>query len=182
MKRITVFGGSKPGEADYEQALHLGKLLGQAGYTVITGGYYGTMEAVSRGAAENGAHVIGITVGEMEAKRNVRANAWVQKEMSYPTLRQRLFALIEECDAALALPGGPGTLAEIAEMWNHILTGSISPRPLILIGAGWQAVFETLFREFGGYMPEEPRRWLQYAANIDEAVDHLKAWSSGPAH
>ena len=55
-KRITVFGGSqpKPGDEDYQQALRLGALLGSAGFTVLTGGYVGTMEAVSRGAAENG--------------------------------------------------------------------------------------------------------------------------------
>jgi predicted Rossmann-fold nucleotide-binding protein len=51
--RVTVFGGSKPkvGESAYEDAFQLGSLLGKAGYTVLTGGYIGTMEAVSHGAA-----------------------------------------------------------------------------------------------------------------------------------
>jgi hypothetical protein len=107
MKRVTVFGGSNPGERDYEQALQLGRLLGLAGCTVLTGGYIGTMEAVSRGAAEGGGHVVGVTCDEIEAWRPVRPNPWVQEEMRYPTLRQRLFALIENCDAAIALPGAP---------------------------------------------------------------------------
>ena len=109
--RITVFGGSqpKPGEPAYEDALRLGSLIGQAGYTVLTGGYIGTMEAVSRGAAEAGGHVIGVTCDEIEAWRPVKPNPWVTEEMRFPTLHQRLFALIDNCDAALALPGGVGT-------------------------------------------------------------------------
>jgi len=50
----------------YQEALELGRLLGTAGFTVLTGGYVGTMEAVSRGAAESNAHVIGVTCDEIE--------------------------------------------------------------------------------------------------------------------
>jgi hypothetical protein len=59
---VTVFGGSepKPGDQAYKDALLLGSLLGSGGHTVMTGGYMGTMEAVSRGVAEAGGHAIGI--------------------------------------------------------------------------------------------------------------------------
>lgn len=65
---IAVFGGSQPKEGDpaYAEAYELGSLLAQAGHTVLTGGYIGTMEAVSRGAAEAGGHVIGVTCEEIE--------------------------------------------------------------------------------------------------------------------
>ncbi len=120
--RITVFGGSqpKPGDPVYQQALHLGELIASSGYIVLTGGYIGTMEAVSRGAAEAGGHVIGVTCDEIEAWRPVRPNPWLTEEMRFPTLRQRLFALVDNCDGALALPGGVGTLAEISLMWNQL--------------------------------------------------------------
>ena len=170
MKRVTVFGGSNPGERDYEQALQLGRLLGLAGCTVLTGGYIGTMEAVSRGSAESGGHVIGVTCEEIEAWRPVRPNPWVQEEMRYPTLRQRIFALIENCDAAIALPGGPGTLAEVAITWNHLLTGAISPRPLILVGPGWQEMMDQFYRSFDGYVPERQRKWLIFAGDVQEAA------------
>ena len=112
-KRVTVFGGSTPraGEPAYEEALQLGRLLGQKGCVVLTGGYIGTMEAVSRGAAENSGHVIGVTCDEIETWRQVGPNKWVQEELRFATLRERLYALIENCDAAIALPGGIGTLA-----------------------------------------------------------------------
>ena len=60
---VTVFGSNAPkeGEADYEQARALGRELAQSGYVVATGGYFGTMEATSRGAKEAGGHVIGVT-------------------------------------------------------------------------------------------------------------------------
>jgi hypothetical protein len=173
--RVTVFGGSNPGKDDYEQALRLGRLLGAAGHTVLTGGYIGTMEAVSRGAAESGGHVIGVTCDEIEAWRPVGPNAWVQEEMRFPRLRDRLFALIEFCDAMMALPGGAGTLAEITLTWNHLLIGALPAKPLILIGQGWQATFEALYRSQDGYIPQPQRRWVQFASSIEEAVMSIEA-------
>ncbi|MEJ2599631.1 MAG: LOG family protein [Anaerolineales bacterium] len=178
MPHVTVFGGSlpKPGDEAYQQALHLGVLLGSAGYTVLTGGYIGTMEAVSRGAAENGGHVIGVTCEEIEAWRPVHANPWVQEEMRFKTLRQRLFALIEYCDAAVVMPGGIGTLAELGEMWSHLQTGGITPRPLILVGAGWRDVMEQFFKSFGGFVPDKYRQILSFAEDVDRAFAMLQSW------
>ena len=173
---ITVFGGSKskPGEPAYEEALELGRLLGGAGCTVLTGGYIGTMEAVSRGAAEAGGHVIGVTCDEIEAWRPVSPNRWVQEEMRYPTLRQRLYALIDKCDAALALPGGIGTLAEIAIMWSQLQTGATAPRLLILIGAGWQATLEAFFDTLGEYTADQHRQLIAFAPDVKTAFQILQ--------
>lgn len=175
MKNITVFGGSRPrpGEEAYEQALRLGQALGRAGLTVLTGGYIGTMEAVSRGAAQTGGRVVGVTCAQIEAWRPVNPNPWVQEERRFATLRERLLALIDDCDAALALPGGAGTLTEISMMWNQLLTGAISPRPLILIGPTWQAVFEEFFNQLGEYVPADQRAWLSFASDEAEAVRML---------
>jgi hypothetical protein len=178
-KRITVFGSAnaQPGDPLYQDSLLLGRLLAEAGYTVLTGGYIGTMEAVSRGAAEAGGHVIGVTCAEIEAWRSVRANPWVMEEMRFETLRERLLALIEECDAALALQGGIGTLTEIATMWNHLLTDAIHPRPLIAIGPGWQAIIEQFYAQMGRYIPQSQRQWLEFAPDVTNAVALLaKKW------
>jgi len=173
IKRVAVFGGSRPSEEDYEQALLLGRLLGRAGFTVMTGGYIGSMEAVSRGAAENGGHVIGVTCNEIEAWRPVEPNPWVKEEHRYKTILERMFTLIDGCDAALTLPGGPGTLAEVAVMWTHLLTGAITPRLLILIGEGWRETFDHFYCAFGGYIPIEQRRWIMYTKKVEEAVSIL---------
>jgi len=172
---VTVFGGSRPNPQDYEQAYHLGQMLGQAGHTVLSGGYIGTMEAVSRGAVEAGGHTIGVTCDEIENWRPGRPNQWVTEERRFACIRERLFALIEGCDAAIALPGGPGTLAEIAMMWTHLLLQAIKPRPLILVGPGWRAVIDSLYASMGEYTPDEQRRWLSFAASVDEAMALIRA-------
>jgi uncharacterized protein (TIGR00730 family) len=168
---VTVFGGSspKPVEPAYQEAQRLGTLLGKAGYTVLTGGYIGTMEAVSRGAAEAGGNVIGVTCEEIEAWRPGGANAWVSEERRFPTLRERLFTLIDSCHAAIALPGGPGTLTEISLMWNQMITRSLSPRPLILVGPGWKATFESFFNNLESYIPTSQRELIKFSPDVDDA-------------
>jgi uncharacterized protein (TIGR00730 family) len=174
---ITVFGGSEPknGEKAYEDALRLGRLLGAEGYTVLTGGYIGTMEAVSRGAMESGGYVIGITCDEIEHWRPVTPNQWIHEERRFPTLRQRLFSLVEDCDVALALPGGIGTLAEISIMWSHMQTQSIAIRPLVLIGPGWSTMISTLYTTFGDYISDKYRSLLNFTPDIDTTVEYIRS-------
>lgn len=172
---VSVFGGSQPkeGSAAYAEAQELGKLLAQRGHIVLTGGYVGTMEAVSRGAAEAGGHVIGVTCSEIERWRAIIANHWVKEEWKKETLIERLQALIENCDAALALPGGPGTLTEISLTWNLMIIGVLHRRPLILIGNGWQSVFDRVFQKLGDYSPQSQRELLQFAPDGQSAVEML---------
>jgi uncharacterized protein (TIGR00730 family) len=179
--RITVFGGSAPkaNEPAYQEAYILGKLIAEAGHTVLNGGYIGTMEAVSRGAYEAGGHVIGVTCNEIEVWRPVAPNPWIKEEIRFATVRERMFKLIEGCDAAFALPGGVGTLAEIAVTWNQIQTLAISPRPLILIGVRWKEMFEGWFAVNGAYVPPVHRRLVTFAPDVHEAFNQL-ARLSGP--
>jgi uncharacterized protein (TIGR00730 family) len=174
--RITVFGGSqpKPGEPAYQDAYHLGQLIALAGHTLLTGGYIGTMEALSRGASEAGGHVIGVTCDQIEAWRPVKANAWVQEDWHMATFQERIFALIENCDACLALPGGIGTLAELVLTWNLLLTRILPPRPLILIGQGWEDVINELLNQQGKYIPQDQHGWISYATDVDTAFQQLQ--------
>ena len=173
---ITVFGGAQPKEglAAYEQASELGALLAQSGHSVLTGGYMGTMEAVSCGASEAGGHVIGVTCIDIEEWRKSKPNQWVKEERRKQTLMERLSGLIEGCDAAIALPGGAGTLAEISLMWNLMIVESLPPRPLILVGSGWQSTFAQFFNEFNTYMPIHQRELLYFAEDVKTAVEKLK--------
>jgi hypothetical protein len=142
---------------------------------VLTGGYIGSMEAVSRGTAEADGHAIGVTCQEIEDWRPVRANPWVSEERRFPTLRERLFALIDECEAAIALPGGIGTLAEVSVLWSHLQTGAISPRRLILVGEGWKTVFETFWNMFDGQVAPKYRSLLTFAPDAEQAVHLLES-------
>ncbi len=176
--KVAVFGGAapKPGDEVYSQAMSLGRLLAQQGHTVMSGGYVGVMEAVSRGASEAGGFVIGITCNQIEQWRKSKANEWVKEEHKFETLRERMYALIDSCDAAIVLPGGVGTLAELAVTWNELIINGQAPRPLILVGLDWQKLISQLFDTFGGFISLKDRDLICIVPDVEAAVDaiHLK--------
>jgi uncharacterized protein (TIGR00730 family) len=174
--KVAIFGGATPQEqgTSYEDAFRLGEKLARAGHTVLTGGYIGTMEAASRGAAEAGGHVIGVTCQEVETWRQVKPNAWVLEEWRYDTLHDRLLALIDGCDAAIALPGGVGTLLEIAMMWNRMTIDAIPRKSIVLVGQGWEETMKGFYAAQGGYVSANSRSLLAFAADVDEAFDILQ--------
>ncbi len=172
MKIITVFGGSlpKPGSQAYQDAQRLGSVLASAGYAVQTGGYIGTMEAVSRGASEAGGHVIGVTCDEIENWRPVAPNQWVKEQKRCSKLRERLYRLIDECEAAIALPGGIGTLAEVTLTWSEMQIHPEEQKPLIIIGLGWEKTFGTFKTELGEYIPAVDQNRIIAVADVDSAA------------
>ena len=116
---VAVFGASRtePGDDEYEEALRCGRGLAEAGFTVLTGGYSGTMEAASRGAAEAGGHVIGVTAPEVFSSRSA-ANGYVAEEIAAPTLTSRIDTMMDLASASIALGGSIGTLTELLIAWN----------------------------------------------------------------
>jgi uncharacterized protein (TIGR00730 family) len=173
---ITIFGGAQPteGTTAYEEARMLGSLLAQNGHTVLTGGYMGTMEAVSRGAHESGGYVIGVTCIDIENWRGSKLNQWVKEEIRKQTLIERLHILTSNCDAAMALSGGAGTLTEVSLMWNLMIVESLPRRPLILIGSGWYSTFNQFFNQFENYMSLPQRELLYFAEDVNKAVELIK--------
>jgi uncharacterized protein (TIGR00730 family) len=178
---ITVFGGSSPreGQASYETARQLGYSLGSAGHSLLTGGYVGVMEAVSRGGREAGAHVIGATCSQIENSHLSRKpNPYLDEVWQYETLKDRLFALVERCDLAIAMPGGVGTLAEIAITWNEIIISAIPQKPLILFGSSWQKTFTQFISDMDEYIPQRDHSFIQYAADIAAVQEIVNSISS----
>src|SRR5690242_2825694 len=173
---VTIFGGATPQTdgTSYEDAFRLGQNLARAGHVVLTGGYIGTMEAASRGAAEAGGHVIGVTCQEVETWRKIKPNAWVLEERRYTTLHERLLALIDGCGSAIALPGGVGTLVEIAMMWNRMVIDAIPRKSLILVGSGWQETMAGFLAAQGAYVSENSRQLLSFAHDVDEALELIQ--------
>jgi uncharacterized protein (TIGR00730 family) len=152
----------------YRDALRLGRLLAEAGYTVCSGGYAGVMEAVSRGAREAGGTVLGITVEPWSARK--QPNSWLSREVATPHLFERLRRLIES-DAYVAMPGGLGTLGEVAIAWNLFQTASIPLRPLILVGASWRAFLQSL--RAGVRVEAEDLALLRCVDTVDEVLPLL---------
>jgi hypothetical protein len=182
MKTITIFGSSLPDEQSmaYREAQRLGRLLAEAGYAVCNGGYSGLMEASARGAREAGGHTIGITCVIWSR----RANPYIVEEVRTQSFPERLMTLIERGDAYIVLPGGTGTLAELALVWEMMNKGSLSRtvggrKPLLVRAPYWLPVIDCLKQE--GQLNGMESGWLAPALDIitlvqtpEEAVEHLR--------
>lgn len=173
MKVISVFGSSapQPGSQAFAEARLVGRLLVEAGFAVATGGYSGTMTAVSQGAAEAGGHVIGVTSAQIEQFRPLGPNAWVNEEIRYPTLRERLLHLVTQNDGMIVLPGGIGTLSEMALAWSFLQVGEISARPLAMLGALWPQTIRAFFDPM--YIKPEHMDLLYFADSPATAVAYM---------
>ncbi len=178
-KVVSVFGSSAPtpGSADYQTAVVLGRRLAEAGFVVMSGGYGGTMEAVSRGAKEAGGLTIGVTVDPFD-RAGLKANPFLDVEIKFPALLQRLHYLVTAGDALIALPGGIGTLSEVALAWSLLQTGELPPRPFLLLGSRWRRLLEAYLDPF--YIREEDVSLLQVVETPEEAVEALRAQIERP--
>lgn len=175
---VTVFGGARVAVDDllYAQSVALGRLLGQAGFAVATGGYTGTMEAVLRGAREAGAHTVGYTCATFE--RGFTPNPWVMEERKTPVLSARIQRLAEESDAFVVVHGGLGTLAELALVWNMLLAGELPAKPLVVVGAEWPRVIDVVHAET--QMGSSALRLLTLVETVEGAVERLQALLAAP--
>jgi len=182
MKTVTIFGSSLPAEGTpaYAEGRRLGNLLVQAGFAVCNGGYGGLMAATARGAREAGGHTIGVTCAVWSAK----ANPWIVEEVHTLSFPERLTTLIERGDAYIVLPGGTGTLAELAMVWEMMNKSSLArtvggQRPLLVMAPYWQPVIDCLKQE--GQLHSGPPGWepaamgiVTLVTNIEQAVEVLK--------
>jgi len=141
-KTITVFGSSKPVETDkqYKLAYELGVLLAQNGFNVCTGGFFGIMEAVSKGAVENGGEAIGVTVNNWGPD----GNKYLTKEIKCSSLFERINKLIETGDGFIILQGGTGTLLELAAVWELTNKGIMDNKPIACHSSMWEEITSVM--------------------------------------
>lgn len=183
MKTVTIFGSSLPSEQTpaYQQARELGRALAEPGFAVCNGGYGGLMEASARGACEAGGHTIGITCSLWPRP----ANHWIQEEVRTASFPERIMTLIARGDAYVVLPGGTGTLAELAMAWELMNKSALSAtvggkKPLVLIGSYWQPVINCLDQEPRLASPTPDRHLaamdlITVVAGVPEAAEVLAA-------
>ena len=106
----------------------------------MTGGHQGMMAAFSEGMRAGGGHIRGITLERFPTP----PNNTLSEELRARNFFERMGTLIEEADAWLVLPGGLGTLAELAMTWDLLAIRVLEPRPLLLYGNMWEPVIEKL--------------------------------------
>lgn len=172
---VTIFGGSKCQESApaYADALRVGQLLAEAGFTICTGGYAGVMEAASRGAHERGGRVLGITMNQFKSEPNRYLTEKIPSEHFY----ERLQRLITQSVGYIALRGGMGTVTEISLVWNKLQTRVLEPRPLVLLGDCWPPIVEAWQQHLA--VNETDVAMLNFANTPEEAVAIIKGKADG---
>jgi uncharacterized protein (TIGR00725 family) len=140
---VSVFGTgrARAGEPAYVLAEQMGRALAEAGFIIANGGYGGTMRASAKGAAEAGGTVVGVTCSAFGGK----ANEYITREVRTDSLEERLKNLIKAGDAYVVLPGGTGTLLELAVVWELKNKGFLDrAKPIILVGKFWKPLADLV--------------------------------------
>ena len=148
---VAMFGSARvlPGSAAYGKAEAIAALLARNGYSVITGGGPGVMEAANKGATESGTTSIGLNI---ELPLEQKPNTYANKLLNFRYFFVRKVMFVKYSMAFVILPGGFGTLDELFEAITLIQTRKIKPFPVILVGKEyWKGLLDwvgdTLLRE-----------------------------------
>lgn len=156
---VSIFGSARfePGHPWYEEARKLGYLLGKNGYTVVTGGGPGIMEAGNRGAYEAGGDSLGLNI---QLPKEQRINPYVKRSRAFHYFFTRKLMLAAAARAYVFFPGGFGTLDEMAELVVLIQTNKMRPLPIILVGSAfWNPMLKwvdtSMIKEFKTVNVEE---------------------------
>ncbi len=174
-KTITVFGSTSfaPENFYYKEARKLGYLLAKSGFTVITGGGPGIMEAANRGAFEAGGESVGINIQLPEGQR---MNKYVTKPIGFNHFFTRKVMLSFSSQAYVFFPGGFGTLDEFFEMVTLVQTGKLAkPVPVIAVGKEyWKNLFEWLKSEVYLKQKAVNKKDLEIFQLVDSAQEIYK--------
>ncbi len=177
---VTIFGSArfKDTHPYYEVAREVGRRVSGLGFTVMTGGGPGLMEAANRGAKEAG----GLSVGcNIELPFEQLPNAYLDRWITCHYFFVRKVLLFKYSYAFIALPGGLGTLDELSEALTLIQTGKIDDFPVVLIGTAYWQPFMTLLREMTlrGAISASDLDLLKVTDDLDEAMEHIEAHAVG---
>lgn len=174
---VTVFGSARftEGHPFYDLAQEVGELLVKAGFTVVTGGGPGLMEAANKGAKLNGGKSIGCNI---KLPKEQKPNAYLDKWIDFKYFFVRKLMLAKYSYAFIAMPGGYGTLDEVFEVLTLVQTGKIKNFPIVLLGVEyWTPLLEyiktTLQKRAA--IDKEDVSLLFLTDSPKEAVDHVRS-------
>lgn len=172
---VTVFGSARIAKDHkyYQMAYEIGKRLSEIGFTVMTGGGPGIMEAANRGAQEAGGRSVGCNIIlPQEQDPNPYMDKWVT--FKYFFVRKTL--LIKYSYAFVVMPGGAGTMDELFEALTLIQTKKISNFPVVIMGTGYWKNLKELIDDFviNKTISEEDVKLFLLTDSVDEAIEHIK--------
>jgi uncharacterized protein (TIGR00730 family) len=170
---VTVFGSARfpEGHAYYDQAREFGRKIAEAGFTVMTGGGPGIMEAANRGAREAG----GVSLGcNIELRREQKPNPYLDRFVEFEHFFVRKVMLVKYSHAFVVMPGGFGTLDEVFETATLMQTGKIESFPIVALGgAFWKELESFILGTLlpAGTIDRDDLEMVSLADSVDEAVE-----------
>ena len=177
---VTVYGSARlsPEDELYAQTEEIANRLGQVGFTIISGGGPGVMEAANKGALKAGAKSVGLNIDLPEEQV---CNPYTTKSITFNHFFVRKVMLVKYATAFIIMPGGLGTLDELTEVLTLIQTYKIRPFPVLLFnGQYWKGFLDwlknsVLVREF---ISESDLDLLRVYDRVDEIVESVQRWYS----
>jgi len=175
---VTIYGSARLGTDDelYSQTEEIAYRLGQMGFTIITGGGPGIMEAANKGALKAGVTSIGLNI---ELSEEQASNAYTTKSITFNHFFARKVMLVKYASAFIIMPGGLGTLDELTEVLTLMQTHKIKPFPVVLFNSQyWKGFLDwlqstVLAREF---ISEEDLDLLRVCDYVDEVIEAVQRW------
>ena len=172
---VTVFGSARfqEGHPYYDLGREVGRSLSHLGFTVMTGGGPGLMEAANRGAKDAGGRSVScnVSLGAEEAP-----NLYLDASVTVRYFFVRKVMLFKYSYGFVALPGGFGTMDELFEALTLVQTGKIKSFPIVLMGTDyWKRLFHLVQNmvDEGAISPGEIDTWLA-TDDVDEAMAHIR--------
>jgi len=175
---VTIYGSAriKPGDELYEQTTVVARRLGELGFSIITGGGPGVMEAANRGAREAGVTSVGLNIQLPEEQI---PNPYVTKSITFNHFFIRKVMLVKYATAFIIMPGGLGTLDELSEVLTLMQTHKIKPFPVILFNSPFWEGFLAWMRTTvlsRGFISEEDFNHLRVSDDPGEVVETVQKW------
>ncbi len=175
---VTIYGSSRaePGDEIYRATHDIAFRLGKAGFSVITGGGPGIMEAANKGAREAGAQSVGLNI-ELPQEQN--PNNYSSLSITFHHFFVRKVMLVKYATAFVFIPGGLGTLDELTEVLTLIQTQKIRPFPVVLFSSAyWDGFIEWIKGQSlaSGYISPEDIDLVRVSDSPQEVVDIVQTW------
>jgi len=173
---VTVFGSARtrPEDPDYQKAEALGRLLVKAGFSIITGGGPGIMEAANKGAAEAGGYSVGLNI-KLPLEQEPNPYSKIRLEFRYFFVRKVMLAKYSV--AFVFFPGGFGTMDEMFEILTLVQTKKIRPVPIVLVDRQfWKPLYNWLTKTLipTGKISEQDLQIFAILDEPEEIVNYIK--------
>jgi uncharacterized protein (TIGR00730 family) len=175
---VTFYGSAqlRPDDELYHQTAEIARRLGELGFSIITGGGPGVMEAANKGARDAGVASVGLNI---ELPEEQACNVYAAKAITFHHFFVRKVMLVKYATAFIIMPGGLGTFDELTEVLSLMQSRKIKPFPLILFGSEyWKGFLDWLRNTVlaKGFISEADFHILRVCDHPDEVIDIVQSW------